>query len=62
MLVPDRAHEALRDLARGPELAKADLLRARHRPLKSLLRQGGTRRPESRLGARIGGVGLGATL
>jgi transposase len=41
--VPDRAHEALRDLVRAREVAKADQLRARHRLLKFLLRQG--RRP-----------------
>ena len=41
--VPDRAHEALRDLVRAREVAKADQLRARHRLLKLLLRQG--RRP-----------------
>jgi transposase len=41
--VPDQAHEALRDLIRAREVAKADQLRARHRLLKFLLRQG--RRP-----------------
>jgi len=41
--VPDGAHEALRDLVRAREVAKADQLRARHRLLKFLLRQG--RRP-----------------
>jgi transposase len=38
--VPDGAHEALRDLVRAREAAKADQLRARHRLLKFLLRQG----------------------
>ncbi len=41
--VPDRAHEALRDLVRVREAAKSDQLRARHRLQKFLLRQG--RRP-----------------
>lgn len=41
--VPDTAHEALRDLVRAREAAKADQLRARHRLAKFLLRQG--RRP-----------------
>jgi transposase len=41
--VPDAAHEALRDLVRAREAAKADQLRARHRLSKFLLRQG--RRP-----------------
>jgi transposase len=41
--VPDRAHEALRDLVRAREVAKADQLRARQRLGKFLLRQG--RRP-----------------
>jgi transposase len=44
--VPDAAHEALRDLVRAREAAKADLLRARHRLSKFLLRRG-WRRPES---------------
>lgn len=44
--VPDAAHEALRDLVRAREAAKADLLRARHRLSKFLLRHG-WRRPES---------------
>ncbi len=38
--VPDAAHEALRDLVRAREAAKADQLRARHRVSKFLLRQG----------------------
>lgn len=38
--VPDAAHEALRDLVRAREAAKRDQLRARHRLLKFLLRQG----------------------
>lgn len=38
--VPDAAHEALRDLVRAREAAKADQLRARHRVGKLLLRQG----------------------
>lgn len=41
--VPDAAHEALRDLVRAREAAKADQLRARNRLSKFLLRQG--RRP-----------------
>jgi len=41
--VPDAAHEALRDLLRAREAAKADQLRARHRLGKFLLRHG--RRP-----------------
>lgn len=38
--VPDGEHEALRDLVRAREVAKADQLRARHRVQKLLLRQG----------------------
>lgn len=38
--VPDRAHEALRDLVRGREAAKGDLRAARHRLGKLLLRYG----------------------
>src|SRR5258706_2602976 len=38
--VPDAAHEALRDLVRAREAAKADQLRARNRLSKFLLRQG----------------------
>lgn len=38
--VPDEAHEALRDLTRAREDAQADLLRARHRVSKLLLRLG----------------------
>ncbi len=38
--VPDWAHEALRDLVRAREVAKADRLRVRHRLLKFLLRHG----------------------
>jgi transposase len=38
--VPDAAHEALRDLVRTREAAKADQLRAKHRLLKYLLRYG----------------------
>lgn len=38
--VPDEEHEALRDLLRAREAAKADQLRARHRLLKFLLRHG----------------------
>jgi transposase len=41
--VPDESHEALRDLVRAREAAKADQLRARHRVSKYLLRHG--RRP-----------------
>ncbi|MDR7476096.1 MAG: transposase [Armatimonadota bacterium] len=38
--VPDEAHEALRDLTRAREDARHDLLRARHRLSKLLLRLG----------------------
>lgn len=38
--VPDRDHEALRDLVRAREAAKKDQLRARHRLSKFLLRAG----------------------
>jgi len=38
--VPDAAHEALRDLVRAREAAKEDQLRAKHRLLKYLLRNG----------------------
>jgi len=38
--VPDEAHEALRNLVRARADAKADLLRAKHRLSKFLLRQG----------------------
>lgn len=38
--VPDASHEALRDLVRAREAAKADQLRARHRLQKFLLRHG----------------------
>ena len=38
--VPDAQHEALRDLVRAREAAKADQLRARHRLQKFLLRHG----------------------
>lgn len=38
--VPDREHEALRDLVRAREAAKKDQTRARHRLSKFLLRQG----------------------
>jgi len=38
--VPDRAHEALRELVRAREAAKRDQLRARHRLSKLLLRHG----------------------
>jgi transposase len=44
--VPDAAHEALRDLVRAREAARGDLLRARHRLGKFLLRHG-WRRPDS---------------
>lgn len=43
--VPDAFHEALRDLVRAREAAKADQLRARHGPQESLLRHG-RRAPE----------------
>jgi transposase len=45
--VPDRAHEALRDLVRARLAAKRDQLRARHRLSKFLLRHG-RRGPEGR--------------
>jgi len=38
--VPDEAHEALRDLSRAGEAAQTDLMRARHRIRKLLIRQG----------------------
>ena len=38
--VPDKAHEALRDVVRAREAAKKDQLRARHRLSKFLLRKG----------------------
>lgn len=38
--VPDEAHEALRDLVRARDDAKEDLLRAKHRLSKFLLRRG----------------------
>lgn len=38
--VPDKAHEALRDVVRAREAAKKDQLRARHRLSKCLLRKG----------------------
>ena len=38
--VPDKAHEALRDLVRAREAAKKDQLRAKHRLSKFLLRHG----------------------
>ncbi len=47
--VPDAAHEALRDLVRAREAAKADQLRARHRLSKFLLRHG--QRPSERMRA-----------
>lgn len=47
--VPDRAHEALRDLVRARLAARRDQLRARHRLSKFLLRQG--RRPPEEVGA-----------
>jgi len=43
--VPDETHEALRDLSRAVEAAQADLVRARNRIRKLLLRQG-IRKPE----------------
>jgi transposase len=45
--VPDKFHEALRDLVRAREAAKQDELRARHRLSKFLLRHG--RRPSQRM-------------
>jgi transposase len=45
--VPDRKHEALRDLVRAREAAKKDQLRARHRLQKFLLRH--DRRPPTKL-------------
>ncbi len=50
--VPDEGSEALRDLVRAREAAKADQLRARHRLSKFLLRTG--RRPESKMKAWTG--------
>jgi transposase len=47
--VPDATHEALRDLVRAREAAKADQLRARHRLGKFLLRHG--RRPSQSMRA-----------
>jgi transposase len=47
--VPDRAHEALRDLVRARLAAKRDQLQARHRLSKFLLRPG--RRPPEEIGA-----------
>ena len=44
--VPDKAHEALRDVVRAREAAKKDQLRARHRLSKFLLRKG-LRPPEN---------------
>lgn len=38
--IPDQSHEALRDLVRARADAKVDLLRARHRLMKFLLRKG----------------------
>jgi transposase len=43
--VPDADHEALRDLSRAVEAAQGDLMRARHRIRKLLLRQG-IRKPD----------------
>ena len=45
--IPDEGSEALRDLVRAREAAKADQLRARHRLSKFLLRTG--RRPETKI-------------
>jgi len=50
--VPDRAHDALRDLVQAPELAKADQFRACH-PLAH---------PGAKVGAPSGGMGQGAAL
>jgi transposase len=47
--VPDKAHEALRDLVRAREAGKKDQLRARHRLGKFLLRHG--RRPPTKMTA-----------
>jgi transposase len=47
--VPDKAHEALRDLVRARLAAKRDQLRARHRLSKFLLRHG--RRPSTKVKA-----------
>jgi len=47
--VPDRDHEALRDLVRAREAAKKDQLRARHRLSKFLLRAG--ERPPTKMDA-----------
>jgi transposase len=50
--VPDKAHEALRDLVRAREVAKKDQLRARHRLGKFLLRHG--HRPPAKTSAWTG--------
>ena len=50
--VPDEGSEALRDLVRAREAAKADQLRARNRLSKFLLRSG--RRPETKVKAWTG--------
>ena len=50
--VPDEGSEALRDLVRARESAKADQLRARNRLSKFLLRSG--RRPETKIKAWTG--------
>lgn len=50
--VPDEGSEALRDLVRAREAAKADQLRARNRLSKFLLRSG--RRPETKIKAWTG--------
>ena len=59
--VPDAAHEALRDLVRAREAAKADQLRARNRLSKFLLRQG-RRAPwgHRHLDTKISGLGQDA--
>jgi transposase len=44
--IPDKQHEALRDLVRGREAAKKDETRSRHRLSKFFLRQG-HRKPEA---------------
>jgi len=46
--VPDRAHEALRDLVRAREAAKHDQRRARHRVGKFLLRHGRRRQQKTK--------------
>jgi transposase len=57
--VPDAAHEALRDLVRAREAAKADQLRARHRLGKFLLRHGQRHPPKMKAWTKRHRVWLG---